>query len=454
MNGYDLSTCNSRPQTVGGAAYVEVAMNPCGENRPLGFCGIPDGGNTDVALVPMRDDAVLDPPSDLAVDGLWSLIIFDTPYLIAQQIMIRYRDADGAPTGQRVRQYLNGITRNNNWRFPNWFRPSIRIAEPAVGNLALTGLVFDFEEAPWEVSYLQPTVINELSFNPEATGWRFLRKFRCVSKGRTLHLNAPATATQGRVVSGQIGTESSPKIIAQRTGAEIFQVWPMRFTVSPDFQFNQLPQQDLNCRQDIIKTGSYDMQRHWGTAMNWNEIEDVRPIWRANQLNLQSYWEIARMYTPPVGDTFNTTDFLKYDGFDQNLGWIVTHIGGMSGQATIHMKHRSTWEFVVPGTSPWAAQKVPPCPYDPAALALEKQLAPAIPHSYEARYNDLNILSGIVNKVTRFGRIASSVLGGIQSARGVPRNTVIEDPYHGRNLYGDNGFSGPSNGKGKSRRRR
>lgn len=459
MNSFDLSGCTARPQSAAGSAYLRVVADPCGENLPPDFKGIPDGSEVDIVLLRMRDDLVLTSPEDLDEEETWGCILFDTPYFVSQQIMIRYRDSLGPPSQASVREYLNGLSvaQWGNTLYPQWFRPQRRMVEDFT-NINHPTLEAVMEDAEWEVSTLRPAVLSQFSVSPNASGWATIRKFRNVAKGRTIHLNAPATATQGRVVSGQIGTESSPKILMQDPdpGADDVQTpYPARFTVSPPFAFNTLPQQDLNCRQDIIKTGSYDMQRHWNGAHMWNEVEDVRPIWRANAGNLAAVWRMP-ITVPTVGaGPLNTASLMKYDGFDVSLGWTVTHIDGMSGAASVHMKHRSVWEVNVPGSSPWAANKTAPCPHDAGALSLEKQLAPAIPHSFEAKYNDMGLLAAILKGVTSVGkqvliRGASSMLNSY-----VGRMNVIDDPYPGRNLYGDNGFVAPNtkNGNGRNKRR-
>jgi len=465
----DLSSCSSRPQTAAGAAYLRVAADPCGENLPPDFKGIPDGSETDIVNLRMRDDLVLAPPSDLIPDGLWALIIFDTPYFIYQQIMIRYRLDLGPPGQNDVRNFINGLTRSEitlNATFPNWYRP-IRRANEDYTTPTAPAIVVLPATAPWEVTFLKPAVLGAFDTNPDSAGWAYIRKFRFVSKGRTLHLNAPATATQGRVVSGQLGTESSVKTISQVNDVVVLvQPFPCRFTVTPPFDFNTLPQQDLNARQDIIKTGSYDMQRHWNGSHLWNEIEDVRPIWRADSTNLTALYSIQQIFTPPLGPAIDTTELLKYDGFDVSLGWTVTHIDGMSSQATVHMKHRSYWEVNVPGNSPWAANKQSPCPHDPGALSLEKQIGPCIPHSFEAKYNDMGLLAGLIRSVTSVGKpiLAAGMRGALSGImQRLPRNVVIDDPYNGIPVYGESRFVGPSNGKngngngngnGNNRRRR
>lgn len=433
------------PTSKEGCAYVKTVLDPCGENTPIEFTGIPDGGETDIVLLSPRDDLVLSPPSFLSTNDTWGIIIFDTPYLVAQQIMVRYGAV--APSEASVRQYLNGISQVRPPWFPLWLRPTVQCVENFINRNHPTVNFPVNTLADFEVSFMRPATLTTFGLTPDAPGWATIRKFRCAKKGRTLHLNAPATATQGRVVSAQIGTESSAKILMQNPDATVGDVqtaYPARFTVTPPFQFNTLAQQDLNARQDVIKKGSYDMQRHWGGAILWNEVEDVRPIWRANISNLAATWRIPSGYINELGVNVNTQELMKYDGFDVNLGWVVTHIDGLSNQATIHMKCRSTWELNVPGTSPWAGMKKAPCASDPGALCLEKLIGPTIPHSYEAQYNDIGLLADMLGKlIPAVGNVALKGLGSIflgrnRGSRG--NNQSIQDPYSGPGLYGDSGF--------------
>lgn len=468
----------AQPATISGTAYVQTVLNPCGETQPVELAGIPDGGNTDIVVLAMRDDMNWPAPSFGA--GSWSTIVFDTPYLVAQQIIVRYNDSDGEPSSPVLRGYINGTAADDMPFYPDWLRPNVQAVEDLTNPNHPT-ITTTFFPANFEFTVLRPSVLTNFSFSPVAIGWRQLRKFRCIAKGRTMHLNAPATGTQSRVNSAHVGTESSPKILMQDQDPladDIQTPYPARFTVTPPYSFQVLPQQDLNCRQDIFKTGAYDIQRHWSGSVSWNELEDVRPIWRADPNNLAAVWRIP-ITVPNQTNTLplNTQNIMKYDGFDVNLGWVVTHISGLarsttdSNNVTVHMKHRSYWEFNVPGDSPWAANKRAPCPMDDGSLACERYLGPLIPHSYEAKYNDWGLLGSAISSILPgVGRILGNLLGGANRSNGnsqPPRENVIADPYGGRNLYGQGGFVSPSvrptpgininlsggNGSGRRRRR-
>jgi len=456
----DIQHCTARPQTSAGSAYLMMALDPCGEHNPVDYRGIPDGSEVDIVPLRMRDDLVLTSPEDVADDN-WGYLKFDTPYLIVQQIFVRYRSSIGPPTQTQLREYINGLSLDATdlCYYPRWFRPRIRVVEVApVGtsppNLNISNLLAGFE-----ISFLRPAVLSAFSLRPDADGWGYIRKYRFGGKGTTTHLNAPATATQGRMVSGQVGTESSNKIIAIAPtgwvqGSVPSLSIPARFTVTPPFDFNVLPQQDLNARQDLVKTGSYDMQRHWNGSHIWNEVEDVRPIWRTSQFTLYATWFFNNpQFTDFDGVLKPISQLFKYDGFDVSLGWGIYHADGLSNQASIHVKHRSFWEVNVPGTSPWAANKMAPCPHDAGALALEKQLGPCTAHSYEAVYNDRGLLADMLKSVLRVG--GKALRGGLNGAIGslIPNRNVIDDPYAGPSLYGERGFSS-ANGNGKKNGKR
>jgi len=439
------------PTSVSGTAYVQTVLNPCGESQPVELAGIPDGGNTDIVVLAMRDD--MNWPAPSFGTGSWSTIVFDTPYLVAQQIIVRYNDTDGEPDGATLRGYVNGTADVDMPFYPVWLRPNVLATENILINPNVPTIVFTQSLANFEFTILRPSVLTNFDFTNDAIGWRQLRKFRCMAKGRTMHLNAPATGTQSRINSAHVGTESSPKVLVQTplAGIGIARVIPARYTVTPPFSFQVLPQQDLNCRQDIFKTGAYDMQRHWNGAISWNELEDVRPIWRANPTDLESSWLLPNTVPNQIGMEINSNAILKYDGFDVNLGWVVTHISGLArgtvdgNNVTVHMKHRSFWEFNVPGDSPWAANKKAPCPMDDGALACEKYLGPHIPHSFEAKYNDWGLLGNAISTLLPgVGKILTGVLGGLGGGSRPPRQNVIADPYGGQNLYGQGGFNRPA----------
>lgn len=456
------------PATEAGDAFVKVTLNPCGENYPIDIAGIPDGGMTDVSVIRCLDDLVLGPPVQ-GDSSSWGIIRLGTPYWVAQQIWVRYTDLNGAPAQETLRAYINGLPRVplsniEGAQFNVWFTP-ILMANEDLSNPNHPTITFDFGLAPFDLFIFRPSVLTDFTFAPDAPGWSWIRKVRNISKGITTHLNAPATATQGRMVVAQIGSETANKILAQDPDPVIGDIptpYPARFTVTPLYAFNNLPQQDINCRQDVIKTGSYDIQRHWNESYAWNEVEDVRPIWRSSAANLAPVWRLPvaiNPVTPPL--VINSQVLMKYDLFDVNLGWDVAHINGLSYQATIHYKLRSFWETNTPGDSPWAAQRKPPCPYDAGALSCAKMLGPVLPHSFEAKYNDWGLLGTMLTKM-----VPSIVSGGASLIQGllapaqrqVPNSNVIDDPYHGKSLYGYNGYmqprNGNGNGNGNSRRRR
>lgn len=463
MNGFDTQHCTARPQTSAGSAYLMMALDPCGEHNPVDYRGIPDGSEVDIVSLRMRDDLVLTSPVDIETEENWGYLKFDTPYLIVQQIFVRYRSSVGPPTQLTLREYMNGLSQDATdlcW-YPRWFRPRVRIIEVSPGGASPPTLnIAPPSDARFEISFLRPAVLSAFSLRPDAEGWAYIRKYRFGGKGTTTHLNAPATATQGRMVSAQLGTESSNKILSIAPtgwvpGAIPVLGVPARFTVTPPFDFNILPQQDLNARQDLVKTGSYDMQRHWNGSHIWNEVEDVRPIWRASQSTLYAYWLFSTStFTDFDGTVKAVAQLFKYDGFDVSLGWGVYHADGLSSQASIHVKHRSFWEVNVPGTSPWAANKIAPCPHDAGALALEKQLGPCTAHSYEAVYNDRGLLANMLQGILRVG--GKALRGGAEGALRslIPNRNVIDDPYAGPSLYGERGFnSGNGNGNGKGKRK-
>jgi hypothetical protein len=451
---FDTSQCKARPQTAAGKAYLQVVLDPCTENLPVDFHGITDGSPIDKVLPYMRDDLILSPPDDLGSDELWNLILYDTPYLVYEGIFIRYLSSGPAPSALQVRMAVNGMRRAevNNATYPQWYRP-VRYMETDTSNLNYPTIrLIRNNNIRFEISFFRPAVLANFNSSPAAIGWAEVRKYRFVAKGRTLHLNAPATGTQGRVVSGQLGTESSVKTLIQtpNTDSPVSIPWPCRFSVSPPFDFNILAQQDLNARQDIIKTGSYDMQRHWNSSIDWNEVEDVRPIFRAEASNL-----IGAFVCPPTFLNENDEEspfgeLLKYDGFDLNSGWVVSHVSGMSKLATVHVKYRAYWELNVPGNTSWSGMKKAPCISDAGALEAEKQIGACIPHSFEAIYNDRGLLADILRPLVSVGKqIVEKRAPGIsktlsQVLRGSDRHTMISDAYSGPGGYGSGGFVGPS----------
>jgi hypothetical protein len=383
------------PQTPQGLAWLRDVLNPCGEDPLPNLDGIPDGSGTDAVLLKLRDDMLIAAPSDATTDT-WGCVIFSTPYLMNQLIVLRY-DGLVPPADSVVRQVINGMTRavwDDDARYPSFFRPTVMLPES-------TGVLVPVTGSPFDISILVPAAMRQ-SFNGtvDAPGWSYFRKWRTMSKGHTVHLNAPDLSNEGRIISAASATESAIKTLSIRGGNEAagaIQDIALRFTVSPPYIDSILAQQDTNSRQDVVKKGEYIQQRLWNKVQVWNEAEDVRGIYRAENAAVNGF----NLVLPSL-------DMVKRDGFDMNLGWFVENVRGMNLNAQIHIKHRVKLEFNVPGSSPWAPFSRSPAPLDIGALNLYYCLATKLPHAYDSAFNDWGLLSGIITNC--IGRLATPML--------------------------------------------
>jgi len=426
------------PQSAAGLAWLRDVLNPCGEDPLPELAGIPDGSGTDSTLLKLRDDLLIVPPP-LATDD-WGAIVFSTPYLVSQLIVLRY--AGNTPPAQDVlRQVLNGMT-TNEWdvtaRYPSYFTPTTMLP-PATGvPIPVTGPSFD-------ITVLVPAALRD-NFNSTggAPGWSYFRKWRTVSKGHTIHLNAPDLSNEGRVISAASATESSVKNVTVLGGSAVAgaaQAVAMRYTVSPPYADNILAQQDTNARQDVVKKGEYIQQRLWNKVVVWNEAEDVRGILRASDAAVVGFNSVLPDET-----------YVKRDGFDMNLGWFVENIRGLSLNAEIHIKHRVKLEFNVPGSSPWAPFATPAIPEDEGALNLYYCLAAKLPHAYDSAFNDWGLLSGIILRciasigspiLRRAVGAGASLIHSLvdQGVAIVDQNLAKYSTMTGQTGYGDRGFT-------------
>lgn len=426
------------PQTAAGIAWLRDVLNPCGEDPLPELNGIPDGSGTDSVLLKLRDDLLIPPP--VLAENDWSMVIFSTPYLMSQLIIIRY--SGNTPPDQTVlRDVINGMTISE-WdtdaRYPNFFTPTTMLPPGTGTPVPITGPTFD-------ITILVPAALRDnFTSDPLAPGWTYFRKWRTVSKGHTVHLNAPDLSNEGRVISAASATESSVKNVSVRDGTIIagdIQDVAMRFTVSPPYADNILAQQDTNSRQDVIKKGEYIQQRLWNKVIVWNEAEDVRGIWRTENAATSGF-----NYVVP------DATYVKSDGFDMNLGWFVENIRGLSLNAEIHIKHRVKVEFNVPGTSPWAPFATASLPEDEGALNLYYCLATKLPHTYDSAFNDWGMLAGIINSCIRsigvpLLRKAVGAGAGLihnlvdQGMTKVDQNLAKYSTYTGQTGYGDRGYT-------------
>lgn len=371
------------PETRAGRAMIKQIINPCGEGPNPDFAGITNGTGVSAANVKLRDDVLIAPPTYGDTEDAWSLIIFSTPYLSSQQIYIRFLTGMGPPSRASIIGVLNGLTITEwdvNCRYPSFYQP--------VNFITLAGLVEPYDGKPFELSVLVPAGLSN-SFNSQsaAPGYSWIRKWMYLYKGYTCHLNAPDLANEGRIIQSSTSTESANKNIrVQSTDPQ--EVVNVRYTVSPPFEDNVLPMQDTEARQDVFKKGSYSVQRHWNNPPVWNESEDIRPIWR-----------VENAATIGAGRSVDSTVRLKVDGFDMNMGWMVENIRGLNNKAEVHIKHRSGIAFNVTGDSPWAAFMTDAPKDDPGAIKLMAKLAIELPHTYEACFNDMGFLGGIISKV-------------------------------------------------------
>lgn len=426
------------PQSQAGLAWLRDVLNPCGEDPLPELQGIPDGTGTDSVLLKLRDDLLI--PAPALVSNDWSAIIFSTPYLLSQLIIVRY-DGNTPPTQSVLRDVLNGMTLNE-WdvqaRYPAFFTPTQML--PLSG-----GVLVPVTGPPFDISVLVPAALRDnFDSSTNAPGWTYFRKWRTVSKGHTVHLNAPDLANEGRVISAASATESSIKnVVLQGGGAAggANQAVALRYTVSPPYADNVLAQQDTNSRQDVIKKGEYVQQRLWNKVQVWNEAEDVRGIFRVSDAAINGF----NVVVP-------TNAMIKRDGFDMNLGWFVENIRGLSPAAEIHIKHRVKLEFNVPGSSPWApfARACPP--EDEGALNLYYCLSPKLPHAYDSAFNDWGLLSGIITRcISQIGvpllrqavgqgsrLIHSMIDAGMDQ---VDRNLAKYSTMTGATGYGDRGYT-------------
>jgi len=375
------------PRTKAGAAFIERALNPCGEDPAPFFTGIPDSSGNDATPLEFRDDFILESPvSDEDPEEQAQIIIFNTPYFMVHYIAIRFFGS--GPSQANLRDTVNALTatqQDNAARYPNWFTPVSVFNPTGTALIPYTGPSF-------EITFMVPAALQTFTCNAVniSNSWTWFRKWRYAYKGSTMHLNAPGLANQGRVISASTATESSIKNVAFATGLTPVAA---RFSVTPPFADNILAQQDANAHQDLAKKGEYTIQRHANEAIILNEAEDVRAIWR-----------VASAVTSGgggVGQVALDASYLKVDGFDMNLGWIVQNIRGISQQASIHLKTRSCIAVNVPGDSPWAPVLKPSIQKDQPALTLYRELAAKLPHSFVSDYNDWGLLSKVIFSAIR-----------------------------------------------------
>lgn len=422
------------PETQSGIDFLRAAINPCGEDPLADLVGIPDGGGIDSALVKMRDDMLIGPPDFMdETDNAWSCIVFSTPYLVSQLIIIRFSTVN-VPSAENLQRCLNAmsVVDTNSAYYPNFFRPT---------QILLGGLLSPYTGPPFEILILRPAALSAFNSGITAAGWTYFRKWRTVYKGHTIHHNAPDLSNEGRIITAATATESSTKnLLDNDTDTEV----NARFSVSPPFADNVLAMQDVNSRQDIVKKGAYAMQRHWNSSIIWNEAEDVRAIFR-----------VATSAANNVGPDFSVpnSNYLKVDGFDLNLGWIVENIRGINMKAEIHIKHRCGVSFNVPGTSPWAPFMCPPPSEDSGSMKLYHVLSAQIPHSFDSSFNDWGFLGGILDRVV--GGLAPLLGGALQGLTGMIHGLVdrgsnrlrealpmsLHGTYSGGQQYGDRSYS-------------
>lgn len=421
------------PNTAVGIDFVRDALNPCGEDPLCDLEGIPDGSGTDAVLARFRDDVLIGAPPGTTTE--WSNLTFSTPYLMSQQIYVRFAGTT-PPDPENLRQAINGIT-NTNWdtaaRYPNFFAPTTQLTN--------NGTLVAYTDVPFEISNLVPSALRGILNSFEtAPGWLYFRKWRTVSKGHTMHLNAPDLANEGRDIAAATATESSVKTIGMLSGSPNNTSLAVRYTVTPPYIDSVLAQQDVQARQDVIKKGVYAQQRHWNRAIIWNEAEDVRPIFRAPSAAFAGF-QVA----------LPSTDFIKRDGFDLNLGWIVHNTRGLNPMAELHIKHRVKIEFSVPGTSPWAPFTRSAPEEDDGAMNLYYSLSSKLPHLFDSSFNDwgflANILAKCISKVSSPALRRAMQVGGSMIHDLVDQGIAKADSalakygsYTGQTGYGDRTF--------------
>jgi len=429
-----MDAAEHTPSSEAGRAYVKIKLNPCHDSKVIGYGGTPTGEDTMTAKLFLRDDLVIAPfqPIDGPLDDrLWTLLNFSTPYLAAQLIMILCL-SDAVPTQNEVRQTLNALTAAQ-WdgpaKYPNRLRPTQQV---------IGGVISPYTGTDMEITQMTPAGLSNFGAAAANTGWAEIRKWRYVSKGHTVHLNAPGLANQGRTIVAHTATESSLKNgrLVNTLPSEVDPI--LRASVSPPFTDATLAMADPQAFQDITKAGDYVIHRMWNVDPIWNEVEDVRPIWRVPPNTLVG---TNQEYLIP------TNAHLKLDGFDLNMSWIVSNIRGLSSQASIHIKHRSYLEFNAPGSSVYAPFLSDPPAEDMGAINLVHKLQSELPHTYIAAYNDWGMLAGLLKQCV--ARIASPLIRNTlsfgtkflhnavdQGSRFVHNKLRQYDTYDGEATYG------------------
>lgn len=418
------------PRTDAGIDMIKIVQNPCGEEPVSNYEGIVDGPGQDRIQLKLRDDLILDPPPNIDEEELVTFVVFNTPYFMVHYIILRYFGP--GPTQADLIGVANAITANQQdtvARYPNWFTPVQTVT--AVGELTT------YVGPPFDITFVVPASLSTFTSSQTATSpsWTWFRKWRYAAKGATMHLNAPAVQNQGRSITAATSTESAIKNISITGSSLNTAVHAARFTVTPPFADNILAMQDTNSHQDLAKKGEYTIQRHANETIVWNEAEDVRPIWRVSS----AINNAATVISIP------SVNHLKVDGFDMNMGWIVSHVRGVSQQAALHLKLRSYIEATVPGTSPWAPFMCPPPPKDAPALNLNRELSALLPHAFVSDYNDWGLLSNIIKRA--IGRITAplartAIHAGYDALMGLTNKLETEiTPNESRGGYGNRAFN-------------
>jgi len=410
-------------QTRGGAEWAIRVIHPCGEGLAFGK-ELPDGTYTRSSSLCRDDEYELIMPEALnAVNAtLWTCIILEFPVLLGHTVVIVPHgiQSTGDALYTNLCQVISTLWLKDAEKYPTWTAIA-ESTDPGAG----TWYVMMLTSSIWP--NLGSITVTSLTANDPSNDFRNLRRTFC---GLTAQLNAPALSDNGRLISGQFGTDCCRVVVSSNPATanpNVNQIMTM-IEIPPVLERDVAQTDALGCLQTLAKEGCY------------------MPIRPANE-----FGDMVKLNTP-CGVAFNhksTIDTIpgnestmQGDYYLKNWSVGVMQFVDIASTAGIRLKRLEGIEGSPQMGTICAAFQADALAKDARAFEFVSEFCRVSPHAFPAAYNEDDLMSVPIDCAIEGG--CSNLIGSLRSGRArrtnfttaelISRNSHLIKP---RGIFGD-----------------
>lgn len=402
--------------TTDGSAWVVKALHPNGE-EVTAVAGIPDHVSVPVVTPEFRNNTVIVPRPDAVDADNDDLDIVVLPFGDLTAIYRRYKA--GAQPG-----------RNGDWT-PVW-NPTFTITNPND-----TFITTASDPTGGAVSVLVPTFESNMQ---EVYGYG-----RMTYKGVTLHLDAPATRDQGRVMAGQVAVpytvlNSEVTLSGWRSDTKAS---TSVTTIADTYSLDTVPLDESCLIQSSPGAATWEAREGIYMPMRFRDpVHEFSGSGGALLATVTAPGLYAALVTttnkaPPAGYTGNTLTKLDPRMLLNGLTGVIL-VRGVDAKANIHLKIRTGLEAQVDtcsSISPY--QRMSPV-LDCEAINMVARSSQEMPQVFPSSYNDFGILGSLFEKLIPIGK---KIRGKIVDMKIPGLSGFME--WQNKNIYDPLGLNAP-----------